>query len=408
MKDLGNTGYWPAASPHELKVAIVHYWIFGFGGGERVIETLAEMYPQADLFCLAADPSKMGDTLRGRKLTTSFLQSIPGCRRWYRHMLPLQPWALESLDLAGYDLVLSSESGPAKGAITHADTCHICYCHSPMRYLWDLYADYSRSFNPLVRSAFSLTSHYMRMWDVLAANRVDYFIANSHNVANRIRKHYRREAKVIYPPVDVAAGYLSEDISDYYLVVSRLIDYKRVDLAIRACNQLGRRLRVIGEGEQYRSLRKIAGPTVEFLGRVDDVTVRENYAHCRALLFPGEEDFGIVPVEAHSFGRPVIAFGKGGALETVAGLRIDESDLAGESTGIFFREQTPQSLIDAISSFESVESRFSPPFIRSTVEGFDTARFKSEMQEFISIRLQEFQNRGLPEKLSAKMAGASG
>jgi glycosyltransferase involved in cell wall biosynthesis len=396
------------ATTQMLRVAIVHYWIFGMGGGERVIEALVDMYPQADLFCLAVDPSKMSDKLRGQRLTTSFLQNIPGRRRWYRHMLPLQPWALESLDLSGYDLVLSSESGPAKGVISHADTCHICYCHSPMRYLWDLSSRYQRGFNPLVKTVFSLTSHYMRMWDVLAANRVDYFVANSQNVARRIRKHYRRDAEVIYPPVNVSAGYLAKEISDYYLVVGRLAEYKRVDLAIHACNQLKRPLRVIGEGEQYRRLRKMAGPTIQFLGRADENTLRENYAHCRALLFPAEEDFGIVPVEAQSFGRPVIAFGKGGSLETVIGISEDETlPVPEQSTGIFFREQTLESLIDAIVKFESLEERFAPAFIRASIEAFDVSHFKFEMSRFINARTQAFQSLGAPEKQNRKVAAMS-
>lgn len=391
----------------QLRVAILHYWIFGMGGGERVIEALAEMYPQADLFCLAVDPSKMSDTLRARKVTTSFLQSIPGSKRWYRHMLPFGPLALESLDLSGYDLVLSSESGPAKGAISQTDSCHICYCHSPMRYLWDLYSSYRQSFNPFVRTAFSLSAHYLRMWDVLAANRVDYFVANSQNVANRIRKHYRREAAVIYPPVNVASGYLAEHIDDYYLVVSRLIDYKRVDLAIQVCNRLRRRLRIIGDGDQYRTLRKLAGPTIEFLGRSDDATVRESYAHCRALLFPGEEDFGIVPVEAQSFGRPVIAFGKGGVLESVMSIPEEEPPALDRSTGVFFQKQTADSLAEAVLLFESIEERFCPSVIRASVETFDTSRFKLAMHEFIAARLREFQDRSVPARLNRKVAAVS-
>lgn len=391
-----------------LKVAIIHYWIFGFGGGERVIEALVDLYPQADLFCLAVDPTLMSPKLRGQKLTTSFLQSIPGCKRWYRHMLPLHPLALESLDLSGYDLVLSSESGPAKGAISQTDTCHICYCHSPMRYLWDLYSEYRRGFNPVVKAAFSLTSHYLRMWDVLAANRVDYFVANSENVAGRIRKHYRREAEVIYPPVNVSSGYLATELGDYYLVVGRLADYKRVDLAIDACNRLGRRLRIIGDGEQYRNLRKLAGPGIEFLGRADDATLRENYARCRALLFPAEEDFGIVPVEAQSFGRPVIAFGKGGALETVIGVSEDDTaPLPEQSTGIFFRQQTSQSLMDAMLRFESLEARFVPAFVRASVEGFDVSRFKSQMGQFIDACIQDFQHSGILNRQTRTMAAVS-
>jgi glycosyltransferase involved in cell wall biosynthesis len=376
----------------DLKVALIFYWFVGHGGGEKVADILAEMFPQADLFCLVAEPSTMPPRLQTHRLTTSFLQHIPGARRWYRHFLPLHPLALEQLDLSGYDLVISLESGPTKGVLTHTDTCHICYCFSPMRYIWDLYPAYRRQLGKIVGSAFSLTAHYMRMWDLASASRVDYFGSISHTVAARVQKIYRRDAPVIYPPVNISAGYLAEQHDDYYLVAGRLVDYKRVDLAIEACNQLKRRLRVIGKGDQYEKLRKIAGPQVEFLGYADDQTLRENYAHCRALLFPGEEDFGIVPVEAQSFGRPVIAFGRGGAVETVIGFVANEIGPPASCTGSFFSEQTPESLAEAILQFEAVEKEFSPAYIRSQTQRFDTPRFKSEMFTFINTCLADHQN----------------
>lgn len=366
----------------DLRVALLFYWFVGHGGGEQVMEVLSEMFPQADLFCLVADPATMTPRLRAHKLTTSFLQRIPGARRWYRHFLPLQPFALEQLDLSGYDLVISLESGPTKGVLTHGSTCHICYCLSPMRYIWDLYPEYRRQLRPVVRSVFSFTAHYMRMWDLASAYRVDSFGAISQAVAGRIRKHYRRDATVIYPPVNVSNGYLSPKTNGYYLVVGRLVDYKRVDLAVKACNLLKRELRIVGKGDQDKKLRSLAGPTVQFLGHVDANRLRENYADCRALLFPGEEDFGIVPVEAQSFGRPVIAFGRGGALETVIGFS-DNEERPELSTGVFFAEQSVDCLADAILQFESVETKFSPEFIRSTVERFDVSRFKCEISDFI-------------------------
>jgi glycosyltransferase involved in cell wall biosynthesis len=370
-----------------LRIAIVHYWFVGNGGGERVVEALAEMFPKADLFALVADPVTMSPSLRKHHLTTSFLQRIPGSRKWYRYLLPLQPLALEQLDLSEYDLILSSESGPAKGVISGAGACHICYCHSPMRYLWDMYPRYHRSLGLLTRGVFGLTAHYLRMWDLASASRVDYFVANSQNVAGRIRKHYRREASVIYPPVNIPNERLCGKVEDYYLVVGRLIDYKRVDIAIEACNRLNRKLRIIGEGDQYKRLRRLAGRNVEFLGRLDDEQVRANYSGCRALLFPAEEDFGIVPVEAQAFGRPVIAFGRGGTLETVKGMNEAGLPNPETATGVFFSEQTADSMVNAIRMFESVEPRFSPSFIRSSVEGFGVARFKSEMKGFIDDSL---------------------
>jgi len=378
-----------------LRVAIVHYWFVKFRGGERVVEALAEMFPQADLYTLVLDPDALPASLRGRNFATSFLQNVPGIQRHYKKLLPLFPLAVEQFDLNDYDLVISSESGAAKGVLTRPQTCHICYCHTPMRYIWDMYHQYRAKpgMGAVARLIFSLAAHYMRLWDYAAAARVDYFVANSRNVAGRIGKHYRREATVINPPVDVSAGYIAPRVEDYYLVVGQLVDYKRVDLAIEACNRLGRPLRIIGEGDEFERLRRLAGPTIEFLGHLSDQELRENYARCRALLFPGEEDWGIVPVEAQSFGRPVIAFGRGGALETVVG-GFPQDPLAPEaSTGVFFSEQSADSLAAAVRFFESNQSRFSPAVIRLHAERFDASRFKAEMRAFIGARMLEFRNK---------------
>jgi len=386
----------PEPDPLEnLRVAIVHYWFVKFRGGERVVEVLAEMFPRADLYTLALDPEALSPPLRRRKFTTSFLQKFPRIQQHYKKLLPLFPLALEQFNLNDYDLVISSESGAAKGVLTRPHTCHICYCHTPMRYIWDMYHQYRASpgMGAVARMAFSLSAHYMRLWDYAAAARVDYFVANSRNVAGRIRKHYHREATVIYPPVAVSAGCISSQVEDYYAVVGELVDYKRVGLAIEACNRLGRPLRIIGEGQEYKRLRSLAGPTVKFLGHLRDQDVRENYARCRALLFPGEEDFGIVPVEAQSFGRPVIAFGRGGALETVVGGFPTDLFAPETSTGVFFAEQSADSLAAAIRFFESNEGRFSPAFIRRHAERFDASHFKAEMRAFIGARMLEFRNK---------------
>ena len=370
-----------------LRVAIVHYWFTGYGGGERVVEALAEIFPQADFYCLLASEDPEVPALRGRRLTTSFVGRIPGATRWYRHFLLLYPFALEQFDFSNYDLVISSESGPAKGVITSPQTCHICYCHSPMRYIWDMYHESRRSMNPLTRAIFSATAHYLRLWDFSTAARVDHFVANSRYIGARIRKCYRRESTVIHPPTDISAGYICSDISDYYLAVSRLVPYKRVDLAIAACNRLQRRLNIVGTGPEYKSLKRIAGPTIKFLGKLDERSLRENYAHCRALLFPGEEDFGLVPVEAQSHGRPVIAYGSGGALETITAESPDD-DIA-KCSGLFFQSQTEDSLCRAISRFEEIESKFRPQFIRSTVERFGLPRFKTEFADFVLDKMEE-------------------
>lgn len=384
----------------DLKVALVHYWLVTYTGGERVLEALGEVFPQADIFTLVVKPESLTSSLAGHKVHSSFLQKFPGSTRYYRHLLPLQPLALESLDVSGYDLVISNESGPSKGVITSSKTCHICYSLSPMRYIWDMYHDYTRSMNLLTRSIFSLTAHYMRMWDLATADRVDYFLADSNFVGSRIRKFYKRESRTIYPPVDVDSGYISEEIDDYYLVAGRMVDYKRADLAILACNELRRKLHVVGEGPEYKKLKALAGPTIRFLGRLNERELREQFAHCRALIFPQEEDFGIVPVEAQSFGRPVIAYGGGGALETVIGKFDDEPDVnARQLSGIFFRKQTPESLARAILKFESIEHGICPSFIRDGSLRFSTDRFKEEIEQFVSTKLQDFNRR--PDRIAS-------
>jgi glycosyltransferase involved in cell wall biosynthesis len=382
----------PVSLLADARVAIVHYWFVAYRGGERVVEALAQMFPQADLFSLVADPEALPHSLRRHRLSTSFLQKLPGSHRWHRRFLPLYPLALEQFDLSGYDLVISSESGPAKGVITPAGTCHICYCHSPMRYLWDFYHRYKNgaTLGSWSRPFFTVATHYLRMWDAASAQRVDYFAANSQNVASRIRKHYRRDAAVIYPPVNIDAGYVAERTDDYYLAVGQLVDYKRMDLAILACNRLGRRLRVVGEGEQYARLKKLAGSSVTFCGSLSEAELQSQYAHCRALLFPGEEDFGMVPVEALSFGRPVIAFDRGGARETVKGIYPGSACAPELASGIFFSEQSVESLATAIRAFEQAEHRLSPFFIKQQAERFGPTRFREGFASFLEEKWRDF------------------
>ena len=383
-----------------LRVAIVHYWFVGRAGGERVVEALAEVFPQADLFSLVADRSTLAPILQDRELRTSFLQRVPGAKSFHRHFLFLQPLALEQFDLSGYDLVISSESGPAKGVITSSKTCHICYCHSPMRYIWDMYAEYRRGMGLLVGTIFSLTAHYMRLWDYASARRVDYFVANSRFTASRIRKCYGRESAVIHPPVEAAKAKVSDKHGEYYVAIGRMVDYKRFDLAVTACTKLGRQLKIIGGGPQEKALRRMAGPTVEFLGRLSDGELRENLAGCRALLFPGEEDFGIVPVEAQSFGRPVIAYASGGVLETVRGIFPDEAGVE-NPTGVFFTDQSFSGLTKAMLEFESMEHEFRPQTIREHSLQFDSAIFKRRISEFVAFALEDFKARNRMDSAGA-------
>jgi glycosyltransferase involved in cell wall biosynthesis len=298
-----------------MRTAIVHYWLLNMRGGEKVLEALCRLLPDADIFTLFYDEQRVSPEIRSHRVTTSFLQPL---RRHYRSLLPLMPMALESFDLRGYDLIVSSESGPAKGIIVPSDARHICYCHTPMRYLWDLYPAYRNEWthSRVKRALMTPLSHYLRLWDYFSAARVDEFIANSKNVQRRIEKTYRRDARVIFPPVAVESFY-SKPSEDYHLIVSELVAYKRIDSAVRVFTKSGRKLKIAGDGPEFRALRRIAGPNIEFCGRVSDEELRELYARSRAFVMPGEEDFGIAAVEALASGKPVIALAKGGALETV-------------------------------------------------------------------------------------------
>lgn len=365
-----------------MKVAIVHYWFVAQRGGEKVIQELCDIYPEADIFTLVLDRNSLPSGLATRKIITSFIDNLPFASRWYKNYLPLMPLALEQFDLRDYDVVISSESGPAKGVLTSPRTLHVCYCHSPMRYVWDMYHDYMAMSGRLKRLLMIPLLHYLRLWDRLSSDRVDYFIANSVNVAKRIFKHYRRDAEVVYPPVDTEAFFIADEVGDFYLLVGQLVGYKRADLVVKAFTRMGKRLVVIGGGEQMTMLRKEAGSNVEFLGWQPFAVLRDNYARCRALLFPGEEDFGIVPLEAMASGRPVIAFGRGGALETVVEGR----------TGLFFHEQTEAAVQEAVIRFEEVEHLFISNDIRDHALKFGRARFRSQIADFVSSRLKSHRN----------------
>ncbi len=353
-----------------MRVALVHYWLVHMGGGERVLETLCRMYPQADIFTHVLDRKALTPVIARHSIRTTFINRLPGSRALYQSYLPLMPLALEQLDLTGYDLVISSESGPAKGVITRADSLHVCYCHTPMRYLWDNWPEYLDAAGPLTRLGMRFLLPGLRRWDLLSASRVDHFVANSRTVARRIRKHWRRAAKVVYPPVNIDAFTMrTSGKGEFYLCLGRLTDYKRVDLAVKACSRLNRPLLVVGEGKARKALQACAGPCVRFLGRQDDAAVAALLTRSRALLFPGEEDFGIVPLEAAASGVPVLAYGRGGATETVRE----------NSTGLFFAEQSVEALEEAIVAFERREADFDPAEMRRHAEAFNEARF---MQEF--------------------------
>ena len=353
----------------EVRAAIVHYWLINWRGGEKVLESLCRLLPDADIFTLFYDPRAVSDEIRRHKVTASFLNPL---RRHYRDLLPLMPLALERFDLRGYDLIVSSESGPAKGVLTPAGARHICYCHTPMRYIWDLYPAYVKEWLPRWKAAlFAPVASYLRQWDYASAARVDEFIANSQNVRRRIQKAWRRESRVIYPPVAVEQFYWREP-EDYYLVVSELVAYKRVDLAVRAMAKLGRRLRVVGDGPEFKNLKRQAGPAIEFCGRVPDCELRDLLSRCRALVVPGEEDFGMTPVEALASGKPIVALGRGGSLESVPTV-----DPLG---GLFFDEPQEQQLAAAVERFESLEPQVRPRELQAWAEQFSEAHFLAHMR----------------------------
>lgn len=326
-----------------MRVAIAADWMSNVGGGGRVLTHLHSLFPSAPIYTTIVDPERLPAHMRAWDIRPSFLQRVPFARRGYQAFLPLMPMAFEQFDLREYDLVISASSACAKGVITAPGARHLCYCYTPCRYIWDLYHDYTRGMK--LKPVAGYVAHRLRLWDRLSADRVDRFVAISKEVAGRIRRHYRRRSEVIYPPVDVER-FTPTDAppDDFYLVVSRLVPYKRVDLAIQAANRLGRRLIVAGDGPERRRLRRLAGPTIEFRGPVDDEEVSGLMARCRAMLFPGLEDFGIAPVEAQAAGRPVIAFGRGAALETVVP----------GTTGVFFEEQTAGALASAIERSEGM------------------------------------------------------
>lgn len=332
------------------RVAIVHYWFVTMRGGERVVERLLHLFPQAELFTHVYVPEAVSETIRARPVHTSFINRLPGARRHYQKYLPLMPMALEQLDLRGFDLVISSESGPAKGVITDPDAVHLCYTHSPMRYLWDHYHQYRTTAGRVTRLMMTLLFGRLRLWDMASAARVDIVVANSQFIKRRIAKAWRREAIVVYPPVDTSLFTPADRVGDEYLWVGQMTPYKRADLAVDAFNALALPLLMVGDGEMAAELRKRAGPTIRIIPRMRFDELRHAYATSRALVFTPEEDFGIVPVEMMASGRPVLAYGRGGIRDS----------LVEYETGLFFEEQTVESVIAGVRAMEDWLPSFDP------------------------------------------------
>ena len=366
MKNLlenSNFGQW--------RVAIVHYWLVTYRGGEKVLQEILKCFPQADIFTLISDTRLVKKHLPEPKVYTSFLNKFPFARKYHHALLPLMPYALEQFDLSNYDLVISLEAGPAKGIITNPEALHICYCHSPMRYIWDMKDVYLNGMGCLKQWLFRAVSHYMRMWDQLSADRVDHFIANSDFVGKRIKKFYRRDCVVIHPPIELERYRHNED-QGYYFLVSGLVAYKRIDLAVRVFNELGYKLIVSGVGPEEKRLKALAKSNIEFTGHVSEEKLIQLYSHCRSFLMPGKEDFGLTPLEANASGKPVIAYNGGGILDTLK-----------PETAILFDSQEVPSLTAAVQQMENRINDFNPKILRANAERFTPQAFREKIKKTI-------------------------
>ena len=364
-----------------IKTVIVHDWLTGMRGGEKVLEVICELYPGATLVTLLHNKGSLSPTIEKMNIKTSFIDKLPFKTKKYRNYLPLFPAAIESIDFSEFDLIISTSHCVAKGAIRREGGLHICYCHTPMRYVWEMFDEYfgKGKAGILTRTAMSVFAPRLRKWDVRTSGRVNYYIANSYNVARRIKEYYNRESDVIHPPVDTSLFQISEYSKEYFLIVSALVPYKKVEIAIEAFNRIEKKLVVVGTGPESYKLKTMAKKNIEFLGWRDNSELSILYANCRALIFPGMEDFGIVPLEAMACGKPVIAFGKGGALETVIG------DGEG-ATGIFFDEQTVDALVKSIYDFE--KKYFDPQKIREHALEYDRALFKEKIKIYIEDKVK--------------------
>lgn len=374
-------------SETEPRIAIVHEYLTRMGGAEKVVKTLADLFPSARIFTLIYDGARVGAEFPPWRVETSVLQKLPGfLRRRPKLLLPWIATAVEAWDFSDYDLVISSSSAFVHGILTDLKTRHICYCHSPARFLWDYTHEYSREnglrgFRKIMVAGLLKN---LRVWDRLSAHRVDRFLANSETVQRRVQKYFRRSAEVVYPPVEVDQIKMSEHSENYFLIVSQLTSYKRIDLAISVFNKLRRRLVIVGDGPQRKFLAQIAGPTIELLGFQSDASVRELLRYCRGLIFPGEDDFGIVPVEALAAGKPVLAFARGGARETV---------IPGV-TGELFAEPTSESLEDGLARLLKNERNFRAPLLRQHAKKFTRANFEKRIQQIVAEEWEALQAAG--------------
>ncbi len=365
-----------------LKVALIHDWLTGQRGGEKVLEVLCEIFPEAPIFTLFHFPGTQIKSIEERDIHTSFLQRMPFLRKKYRSYLPMFPVAVELFDLQDFDMIVSSSHCVAKGVIPRPDALHVCYIHSPVRYAWNQYFSY---FSPKKLGFFSrklipFSIHKLRLWDESSSHRVDHFIANSKATAQRVQKYYRRQSDVIHPPVDSDYFRPVEKQEDYFLIVSALVPYKKIDLAIQTFNQNGRVLKILGQGPEYKRLKKMSKTNIQFLGSTDDETLLKTYQQAKALIMPGEEDFGINALEAQACGIPVVSYARGGALETV---------ISGE-TGVFFSELSVKSLLGALDKLETIP--FNKEILRVHALNFSREKFKEILNAFLRKKWHDFVN----------------
>ncbi len=365
-----------------MKIVFVCDWLTGMRGGERCLEIVCEIYPDADIFTLVHLPGSVSKTIESHTIHTSYIQKLPGDINKFRQYLPLFSHAIEKFDFTGYDCVLSFSHCVAKNVKVPKNIPHICYCHTPMRYAWHMRNDYLKSLNFIKRIPAAFLLDWLKKYDKSTAARVTHFIANSKNVQNRIKQAYNADSVVIYPPVDCERFAVSAQDDGYFLVVSALVPYKRLDIAIKAFNDTTRKLLVVGNGPELQKLKNLASNNISFVENAGDREVVGYMQRCTALIFPGEEDFGIVPLEAQACGKPVIAFGKGGALETIIGLK-DGITKVEDATGIFFNQQTPGALKEAVSLFEKVKGRFDAQKCRANALKFDRPLYKKTIREYV-------------------------
>jgi len=392
LPNAGHTPFKQATSSRGMRVAIVHYWLVGMRGGEKVLESLLRMFPEAEIFTHVYLPDRVSPLIRSHKVHTTSIAKLPLASKLYQKYVMMMPRALEEIDLTGFDLVISSEAGPAKGVISPPDSVHICYCHSPMRYVWDQYHVYRENAGFLTRRIMPRMAADLRNWDVVSSTRVDAFAANSMHVAQRINKYWRREADVVHPPVAVEdfSPVPEADRGGFYLWAGELAPYKRPDIAIEAFNRLNKPLIVIGgPPKTERALAKTANDNIRFLGHVPFEKLKQYLACCKALVFPGEEDFGILPVEAMASGRPVIAYGRGGALDTI----ID-----GE-TGLLFRDQSIDGLVEAVERFEREQiEKLDPNALVNHARRFDESVFRAGIKRLLASQGIRYESPNEPDQ----------